>query len=155
MLSLRQRCPVDYRLCTQTVTVYHKDGDTYTRTVYDRAFLDFKKTQNVDKTGSSESNSFFARHPVRPSDGARWGQGFARDWRGDHHAGSLDGFCPGQSARSVRGQVCRPQILAREYGTHRDGRLICRLTSESTQKASIILYGGSARSSSRSGRRSQ
>lgn len=58
MLSLRQRCPVDYRLCTQTVTVYHKDGDTYTRTVYDRAFLDFKKTQNVDKTGSSESNSF-------------------------------------------------------------------------------------------------
>lgn len=94
-------------------------------------------------------------YPVRPSDGARWRQGFARDWRGDHHAGSLDGFCPGQSARSVRGQVCRPQILAREYGTHRDGRLICRLTSESTQKASIILYGGSARSSSRSGRRSQ
>lgn len=26
--------------------------------MYDRAFLDFKKTQNVDKTGSSESNSF-------------------------------------------------------------------------------------------------
>lgn len=23
MLTLRQRCPVDYRLCTQTVTVYH------------------------------------------------------------------------------------------------------------------------------------
>ena len=48
-----------YRLCDQTVTVYHWDGkESYTRTVYDRAFLDFKKTQNVDKTGSKEANSF-------------------------------------------------------------------------------------------------
>lgn len=45
-------------MCNQTVTVYHKDGDTYTRTVYERAFLDFKKTQTVDKTGSKEANSF-------------------------------------------------------------------------------------------------
>ena len=58
MLSLRCKSPVDYRLCTQTVTVYHKDGDTYTRAVYDRAFLDFKKTQSVDKVGVHESNSF-------------------------------------------------------------------------------------------------
>ena len=59
MLSIRRGCPVDYRLCDQTVTVYHWDGrQTYTRTVYDRAFLDFKKTQNVDKTGSHEANSF-------------------------------------------------------------------------------------------------
>ena len=58
MLSVRPRCPIDYRLCSQTVTVYHKDGDQYLRTVYDRAFLDFKKTQNVDKIGVQESNSF-------------------------------------------------------------------------------------------------
>lgn len=45
-------------MCNQTVTVYHKDGDAYTRTVYERAFLDFKKTQTVDKTGSKEANSF-------------------------------------------------------------------------------------------------
>lgn len=51
-------CPVDYRLCNQTVTVYHKDGDKYIRTVYERAFLDFRKTQTVDKTGSKEANSF-------------------------------------------------------------------------------------------------
>lgn len=51
-------CPVDYRMCNQTVTVYHKDGDKYTRTVYDRAFLDFRKNQTVDKTGSKEANSF-------------------------------------------------------------------------------------------------
>lgn len=55
---LRPTCPVDYRMCTQTVTVYHKDGDKYTRTVHERAFLDYKKTQTVDRTGSKEANSF-------------------------------------------------------------------------------------------------
>ncbi len=58
MIFRRPTCPVDYRLCDQTVTVYHKDGDTYTRTVYNRAFLDYKKTQSVDKTGSKDANSF-------------------------------------------------------------------------------------------------
>ena len=54
------RPPVDYRLCNQTVTVYHWDGaETYTRKVIRKgAFLDFKKVQNVDKTGSKEANSF-------------------------------------------------------------------------------------------------
>lgn len=59
MLCVSPRPPVDYSKCNQTVTVYHWDGDkTYTRTVIDRAFLDFKKTQNVDKTGSREASSF-------------------------------------------------------------------------------------------------
>ncbi len=60
MVNIKRRCPVDYRLCNQTVTVYHhdQDGDKYIRTVYRRAFLDFRKTQTVDKTGSRESNSF-------------------------------------------------------------------------------------------------
>lgn len=58
MLMRKNTNPVDYRLCKQTVTVYHKDGDTYTRTVYKKAFLDFRKNQTVDKTGSKESNSF-------------------------------------------------------------------------------------------------
>ena len=51
-------CPVNYSLCNQTVTVYHKDGDIITRKVYDRAFLDFRKTQTTDKTGSKEANTF-------------------------------------------------------------------------------------------------
>lgn len=58
MLMRRNACPVDYSLCDQTVTVYRKDGDMYIRTVHDRAFLDFRKTQTTDKTGSKESNSF-------------------------------------------------------------------------------------------------
>ena len=58
MLTVRPRPPVDYSKCNQTVTVYHKDGETYTRAVIKRAFLDYRKTQNVDKTGSREVNSF-------------------------------------------------------------------------------------------------
>lgn len=58
MLMRRPACPVDYLLCNQTVTVYHQEEGKYTRTVYDRAFLDFRKTQTTDKTGSRESNSF-------------------------------------------------------------------------------------------------
>lgn len=45
----------DYtKLFKQTITVY--DKDTYTKTVYTKAFFDFKKVQNVDRIGSSESN---------------------------------------------------------------------------------------------------
>lgn len=58
MLSIRRGCPIDYRLCNQTVTVYHTDGKSYTQTVIHNAFIDFKKTQNIDKTGSREVNSF-------------------------------------------------------------------------------------------------
>lgn len=58
MLMLKPTCPVDYRLCNQTVTVYHQEDGKYTRTVHKNAFLDFKKTQTVDKTGSKEANSF-------------------------------------------------------------------------------------------------
>ena len=58
MIFRRPTCPVNYQLCNQTVTAYHKDGDTYIRTVYENAFLDFRKTQTVDKTGSKEANSF-------------------------------------------------------------------------------------------------
>ena len=60
MVNIKRRTsPVDYSLCNQTVTVYHWDGkNAYTRKVFENAFLDFKKVQNVDKTGSSEVNSF-------------------------------------------------------------------------------------------------
>lgn len=60
MVSIKKRTsPVDYRLCNQTVTLYHWDGkDNYVRTVREDAFLDFKKVQNVEKTGSTEANTF-------------------------------------------------------------------------------------------------
>lgn len=58
MLFAKPRPPVDYSMCDQTVTVYHKDGETITRTVYREAFLDYKKVRNVEKTGSRETNGF-------------------------------------------------------------------------------------------------
>lgn len=59
MLRVRQHSSVDYGKCNQTVTIYHQEAPgSYARKVVRRAFLDFKKTQNVDKTGSREVNSF-------------------------------------------------------------------------------------------------
>lgn len=76
------RPPVDYRLCNQTVTVYHWDGaGIYTRSVIRAgAFLDFKKTQNVEKTGSKEATSFLlvipgASVPVAVGDKVVRGEG--------------------------------------------------------------------------------
>ena len=63
-LILPKKNPVSYELCNQTVTVYHQVKNEkgvitgYTQAVHTHAFLDFKKTQNVDKTGSKEVNSF-------------------------------------------------------------------------------------------------
>ena len=56
----RRNGPVDYSLCNQTVTIYHWDGgDAVTRRVVEEgAFLDFKKVQDVSKTGSKEVNGF-------------------------------------------------------------------------------------------------
>lgn len=59
MLILQNSAPLDYsKLCNQTVTIYHKDGDKIMQATHDNAFLDFRKNQTVDKTGSKESNSF-------------------------------------------------------------------------------------------------
>lgn len=51
---------MDYRLCNQTVTLYQWDGGSgVTRRVIEKgAFLDFKKVQDVGRTGSTEVNSF-------------------------------------------------------------------------------------------------
>ncbi len=68
MLNVQRRPPVDYSKCNQTVTVYHWDGrETYTRTVIRQAFLDFRKTQNVDKTGSREASAFLLVIPCQTS----------------------------------------------------------------------------------------
>lgn len=59
MLCVRPHSPVDYSKCNQTVTVYHMNADkTVTRTVYTSAFLDFRKNQNINKTGETQTNSF-------------------------------------------------------------------------------------------------
>ena len=93
MVKIKRRTsPVDYSLCNQTVTVYHWDGGSaYTQKVFDNAFLDFKKVQNVDKTGSAEVNSFLLvipgdEVPVAVGDKVILGEGpeinTREDWAG-------------------------------------------------------------------------
>lgn len=47
-----------YDLCADTVAVYHFEDGTVTKTVFEKAYFDFKKTQNVERTGSTEVNGF-------------------------------------------------------------------------------------------------
>lgn len=47
-----------YNLCSDTVAVYHYEDGTVEKTVYERAYLDFKKTENIERTGSTEVNGF-------------------------------------------------------------------------------------------------
>lgn len=81
MLCVRRKdYSADYPLCCQTVTVYHKDSDAYIKTVYNNAFLDFRKNRNVDKTGSHEANSFLLVIPgdkvqLYPGDKVLLGEG--------------------------------------------------------------------------------
>ena len=93
MVKIKRRTsPVDYSLCNQTVTVYPWDGkNAYTRKVFENAFLDFKKVQNVDKTGSAEVNSFLLvipgdEVPVAVGDKVILGEGpeinTREDWAG-------------------------------------------------------------------------
>ena len=87
MLTLDNRnCPLDYSLCNQTVTVYHARDNIYSQKVYDRAFLDFKKTESVDKTGSREAGSFLlvipcSEQPVFVGDKVLLGEGEIIDTR--------------------------------------------------------------------------
>ena len=72
--------PLDYRLCGQTVTLYRMEpGGSVSRTVHDRAFLDFRKARNVEKTGSSDAMSFLLVIPgdadVREGDKVLNGEG--------------------------------------------------------------------------------
>lgn len=71
----------DYSLCDQTVTVYRRAGaGDIRRTVHERAFLDFRKNLNVERTGSSEASSFLLvipgdQVPVEVGDKVMLGEG--------------------------------------------------------------------------------
>ena len=61
MLRVRRTPPVDYRLCNQTVTLYHLEEQnpfSCVRTVFRGAFFDAKRVAAVDKTGNRETNGF-------------------------------------------------------------------------------------------------
>ena len=93
-MLILNRPPVDYRLCNQTVTVYHplKDSRGQISSVEAavcQGFLDFKKVRNVEKTGSSEASAFLLVVPgslqaVFPGDKVLMGEGqpiSAEQWK--------------------------------------------------------------------------
>ena len=57
----------DYSLCRQMVSIYHYDNGEVTRTVVYPAYMDFKKTETTEKTGSQEANSFLLVIPCHES----------------------------------------------------------------------------------------
>lgn len=81
MLFVRNACPINYDvLCNQTVTVYRRTDTEISRTVYKKAFFDFKKTVSVDKVGTDHSTSFLLVIPgsnqaVYPGDKVLLGTG--------------------------------------------------------------------------------
>ena len=98
----RRPTPVDYRLCNQTVTLYHWDGkETVTRRVIEKgAFLDFKKVQSVSKLGSAEKNGFLlvipcSEVPVAVGDKVFHGEGpeitTTAEWR-EFHPSTVPGL---------------------------------------------------------------
>lgn len=123
-MRLRRRDgPVDYRLCNQTVTLYHWDGaDTVQRRVIEKgAFLDFKKVQDVGKTGSSEVNSFLlvipcSENPLVVGDKVLLGAGPELTSRADW-AGFLPAKVPGLVVvRYVDPKYWRGRIVHVEAG---------------------------------------
>lgn len=70
----RNRAPLDYSKCNMTVTVYHEDSPgNYRKFEIHGAFIDFRKNQNVEKTGARESNSFLL---VIPEINAKFGRDY-------------------------------------------------------------------------------
>ena len=66
------------KLFKQTITVYDKDN--FTKKVYHNGFFDFKKVQNVDRTGSHEVNGSLiiipgANQPFKVGDKVYMGKG--------------------------------------------------------------------------------
>lgn len=47
-----------YNLCRQTVTVYRAEGDTISRRVLPRVFLEFRGKRKTDRVGLREDSSF-------------------------------------------------------------------------------------------------
>lgn len=55
--------PLDYGLCTQTVTVYRKQSDAVTRQVVDNCYFQLEQQRNVDTMGCRREKVFLLIMP--------------------------------------------------------------------------------------------
>lgn len=69
MLVRKNRPPVSYKKCNQTITIYHNENGVISHRVIEKgAFFDFKKVISTDKTGQTEANSFLLVIPSSVAD---------------------------------------------------------------------------------------
>lgn len=61
-------CPLDYSLCDQTVTVYHRQGLQILRQVVEGCYLQQQVSRREDTLGAREEHSFLL---VMPGDAQR------------------------------------------------------------------------------------
>ena len=64
--------PLDYTLCSQTVTVYRKTGETITRQVVENGYLSGQTSMPTENYGKSRSKKFLliipGDFPLQPGD---------------------------------------------------------------------------------------
>lgn len=81
MLNVRRQPPLDYGKCCQTVTIYRQEAPgQYSRRVFHRAFLEYRRRVDIGKTGSAGESTFLLvipgeEVPVRPGDKVFPGEG--------------------------------------------------------------------------------
>lgn len=134
MLRVRNdAAPLDYRLCSQTVTLYHLTGkgSAYgcARTVFRGAYLEAEQTGGTDKTGATGQQGFllvlpsgFGGRPVwgehytlSPGDKVLLGEGpeltAREDWQAMLPAVRNDLFVVRRVAvRHWQGSVCHAEV---------------------------------------------
>lgn len=129
---LPDAAPLDYRLCNQTVTLYHLSGKMSdfrcTCTVFHGAYLESEQTGGVEKTGETGKHSFLLvlpsgnSHPVwgedytlRRGDKVLMGEGSVlqngADWQSLQPASRNDLFVVRSIAvRSWDGKICHVEV---------------------------------------------
>ncbi len=117
MLIRRNSVPLDYSLCNQTVTVYHRQ--TLARTVVENAYYDYRQEETVDD-GQADSSVRFSlivpgRLEIQPGDKVLPGRGSALEERTQWMrltAGAVPGLgiVKSVSPKYWKGTVCHTEI---------------------------------------------
>lgn len=117
MLIRQGGVPLDYTLCNQTVTVYHRE--TLARTVVENAYYDYRHEETIEE-GQADSSVRFTlivpgRLDVRPGDKVRPGCGPVLAGKAQWMlltAGALPGLgiVKSVSPKYWKGTVCHTEI---------------------------------------------
>ena len=114
MLKFRNQIPLDYSLCTMTVTVYHREG--LTRQVLEGVHYEFTDTQTTAQGRSTAGRDFLLVVPggsgLKPGDKVVLGLGPELTAWEDLNTGSVAtlGVAKSVRPRYFRGRLCHTEI---------------------------------------------